>query len=719
MMFPDKRAGKERKSSGNALVERALEMLNDIPLNHNLRHQNKHHLLMSVSPISPSCSSSTGFCSSDNGFSPSLTPFDDSMYGTPSPLYSDSQFVNNSNGYEHDLSENLYRFNIGDENKKCLMGGNFQTDPSGFGFSDRHLSGISPRNVENYSAFEGFRNNGCDYGEFQSLNQGNLTSLDGDMRKTLVGWPEGYNVGDLMRSGLTQSQSNVLQSDPSCYSNMTDFLMDQTRRQGRGCCNNGVQVQSPYSSVLNNLSDDFYCSQQSGLDSNGDMGILNPMNSSRLMNPKFGSSVENPIYNHSMLKQKTTAISNGCVPPSLLSTDLEGFSCEDSLIFQGRSSKHVSDKGRDRCNGRKKDSYYEIAMLNRREKGLDMYMQSEYGGIIENGLSDSTSNLQLNHRSLAELQGYMYLLAKDQQGCRFLQSIFEEGTHQDKQIVFNEIINHVVELMINPFGNYLMQKLLDVCNEEQRTQIVFMVTEEPRELVRISLNTHGTRVVQKLIETLKTRQQITLLVSALKPGFLDLIKDPNGNHVLQHCLECLSNDDNKFIFDVAAKFCVGIATHRHGCCVLNRCIAHSTGKYREKLVAEIASNGFLLAQDAFGNYVVQYIIELKIPSAASMLTSQFEGHYVYLSMQKFSSHVVEKCVKYFEESRSRIINEFLSVPLFEQLLQDPYANYVIKTALVYTKGRLHASLVEAVRPHMTLRTSPYCKKIFSGNLLKK
>lgn len=55
----------------------------------------------------------------------------------------------------------------------------------------------------------------------------------------------------------------------------------------------------------------------------------------------------------------------------------------------------------------------------------------------------------------------------------------------------------------------------------------------------------STRSVQKLIETVKTRHQISLVVSALEVGFLDLIKDLNGNHVVQRCLQCLSNDDNK------------------------------------------------------------------------------------------------------------------------------------------------------------------------------
>lgn len=82
------------------------------------------------------------------------------------------------------------------------------------------------------------------------------------------------------------------------------------------------------------------------------------------------------------------------------------------------------------------------------------------------------------------------------------------------------------------------------------------------------------------------------------------------------------------------------------------------------------------------NYVVQFILELRIPSATSKLASQFEGNYVDLSTQKFSSHVVEKCLDVFNgEGRSRIIDELLSVSHFEQLLQHPHANYVVQTAL--------------------------------------
>ncbi|KAL1204217.1 putative pumilio [Cardamine amara subsp. amara] len=332
---------------------------------------------------------------------------------------------------------------------------------------------------------------------------------------------------------------------------------------------------------------------------------------------------------------------------------------------------------------------------------------------------NTTEMCHLSLPNMCDIQGCVYLMAKDQHGCRFLQRIFDEGTSIDAMIIFNEVIAHVVELMMDPFGNYLMQKLLDVCTEEQRTQIVLVATSEPGQLIRISLNAYGTRVVQRLVETIRTGKQISLVKSALRPGFLDLIKDLNGNHVIQRCLQCLGTEDNKFIFDAATKYCTEIATHRHGCCVLQKCIAYSMRQQREKLIAEISRNSLLLAQDPFGNYAVQFVIELRIPSAVAMMLAQLKGHYVELSMQKFSSHMVERCLMHCPESRPQIVRELVSVPHFDHLLQDPYANFVIQAALAATKGPLHASLVEVIRPHSILRNNPYCKRIFSRNLLKK
>ncbi|KAG7557123.1 Pumilio RNA-binding repeat [Arabidopsis suecica] len=339
------------------------------------------------------------------------------------------------------------------------------------------------------------------------------------------------------------------------------------------------------------------------------------------------------------------------------------------------------------------------------------------GSSTKTFFKEDSLDLPLDLASMVDIYGSVCLMAKDQLGCRFLQKFVEEGRFVDVMIAFKEVINHVVELGMDPFGNYFIQKLLEVCNEEQRTQILIRLTSKPGLLVKISINNYGTRVVQKLIETVTTKEQISLVKSALVPGFLSLVRELNGNHVILNCLKFFSPNDNKFILEAAIKFCTEIATHRHGCCVLQRCVSYSVGEQHEKLVGEISRNSLLLAQDPYGNYVVQYIIEKKVGGVNVMF--ELRGNYVKLATQKFGSHVVEKCIRFYPESRSQIVHELVSVPNFEQLVQDPYANYVIQSALSKTKGFVRASLVEKVRRCENVKMSPYCKRIFSKNFWKK
>jgi len=119
------------------------------------------------------------------------------------------------------------------------------------------------------------------------------------------------------------------------------------------------------------------------------------------------------------------------------------------------------------------------------------------------------------------------------------------------------------------------------------------------QIVEVALNTHGTRAVQKLIETLTSREQRALVISALGPGVVSLIKDLNGNHVVQRCLQRLGPDDSQFVYDAACNHCVEIATHRHGCCVLQRCIDFATPTQKHDLVSEVAKHALSLSQVGF------------------------------------------------------------------------------------------------------------------------
>ena len=159
--------------------------------------------------------------------------------------------------------------------------------------------------------------------------------------------------------------------------------------------------------------------------------------------------------------------------------------------------------------------------------------------------------------------------------------------------------------------------------------------------------------------------------------------------------------------------CVTVGTHRHGCCVLQRCIDHASGQQKADLIAQITQNAFALVQDPFGNYVLQYIIDLRDPKFTNPLCYAFQTRITDLSKHKFSSNVIEKCIRHAEpQVCSMMIDEMLNANELEKMLRDMFANYVVQTALDYADKETKARLVEAIRPILpAIRQTPYGRRI--------
>ncbi|KAM3710265.1 hypothetical protein ACB098_01G017300 [Castanea mollissima] len=268
--------------------------------------------------------------------------------------------------------------------------------------------------------------------------------------------------------------------------------------------------------------------------------------------------------------------------------------------------------------------------------------------------------------------------------------------------------------MLHPFGNYVAQKLVEICSEHQRTQILQKVIET-NYLVQMCLTNLGSRSIQKLLKHFTTQQQISMFMYALSPGTLALSKDLNGQHVIQHCLMHFSDEDNMHLLNEVANNCLKIATDRSGCCVLQKCLKHYKGALKERVVAGIIANAFLLAEDQYGNYVVQYLLELRIPQITENLLRQFKGRYFIFSSNKFGSNVVEKClVETVEEHCSSIIIELLTDPKCSMLLIDPYGNFVIQKALLVSKGCIRNALLELIQSNSSMMTSNlYGRKVLT------
>lgn len=465
MVIMSKRAGKDMEREGG--IE---SMLSEIPnaSPHNLLH---HLLLKNLSPVSSS--------SNSNGFDVGLlysAPAATGYYQSGLPGY--SEFSNSRNSVKDStfdevaLSGDFQRMHIGGERYGFPRNERVPMDPNQFGSDFRGCAPI-PCYIAN-GLYEDFDS---DYeGGFQSSIHGLPAIFNAQDMNSRLHLQKESTLGNVMGSNLPNNQSNAFCSDSALNKRKMEYLMGLRNELAGGSMNGGIQLQSPTISKPYLNDHVVWSQQQYGIDSDIGRGALNPLDSSQLIQPKLALGWgQHPHYNHGV----DSSIPNSRVSQSLLSplkAGLVALNCEDSFIIEGKTLNDIIKNECDSWRGCKKTTRNEVLIQNMQDKARR---------------SSSQLLLHPNYCSLAEAQGCIYSLAKDHNGCRFLQKMFNEATDEEVGIVFNETIKHVVELMMNPFGNYLMQKLLDVCNEEQRTQIVLALTKEPGELVRISLNTHG------------------------------------------------------------------------------------------------------------------------------------------------------------------------------------------------------------------------------------
>jgi hypothetical protein len=104
---------------------------------------------------------------------------------------------------------------------------------------------------------------------------------------------------------------------------------------------------------------------------------------------------------------------------------------------------------------------------------------------------------------------------------------------------------------------------------------------------QIALTAHGTFSVQKLIETITTREEMVVVRDALSGDVVQLVMDVHGNHVIQKVLQRFDHPDKQFIYDAVAMDCVNIAMNKQGCCVLQRCLEFASPEQHASLVTTV------------------------------------------------------------------------------------------------------------------------------------
>ncbi|KAF5364853.1 hypothetical protein D9757_012749 [Collybiopsis confluens] len=383
---------------------------------------------------------------------------------------------------------------------------------------------------------------------------------------------------------------------------------------------------------------------------------------------------ENDFFNFNGIPDESYTAKGYGIPARGLHSSHGAHGTSESMVLLGRGFGSPSDGANiDVCDGM---NCHRKPEDKRRDVDGERKLHFFEHRVLLTGVSagDRFANIRFQ-----DIAASIHTLCRDQRGCRYLQKKLGEEIPEYRDVIFYNVIKDFADLMTDPIGKYLCLKLLEYSTDNQKNVIGECVA---RDLTRISLNMHGTRAIQKMIDFLSSKRnrgvvkynrQINSIIIALSAHVVVLMKDLNGSHVVQRCLNKLSPEENQVIYKAVAANCVEIATDRHGSCVLQRCIDNVSGYQRIQLISEIILNASALVQDPYGNYCIRVA-----------------GH----------------------SAREMLIEEFLNCSQLEKLLRDAYGNYCVQTALDHAAPIQYSLLTERIRPILPLiHNSPYSKRI--------
>ena len=266
-----------------------------------------------------------------------------------------------------------------------------------------------------------------------------------------------------------------------------------------------------------------------------------------------------------------------------------------------------------------------------------------------------------------------------QKGSKKLQDSLKTINETEVELLIYKLKIYLSDIIMDKYGNYFCKQLFLICLPSQRIQILESIKER---FVEISNNTYGTYPLQHLIEIINMPEEKKIVLSYTLGNELILALNAKGTYILQKFLSATKEPERIELNNNLLNLIDKLIFDQFGVCVLIQLIKHTENQKNLKKVADFITKGGSLKfiQHPYANYIVQILLSKSsdMPFCKEIINTIVQN-YLSLSIQKFTSNIVEKCLKYgSDENVKAIFNSIIDEEKLESLLNNDYGNYVLE-----------------------------------------
>jgi len=236
-------------------------------------------------------------------------------------------------------------------------------------------------------------------------------------------------------------------------------------------------------------------------------------------------------------------------------------------------------------------------------------------------------------------------IVEHQIACRVLQRFIECTSKPNTEALFAALKQNLLDLCLSPNGNHIVQRFVIALPEK----LPIIISTILPSVTPLAMDNCGCRIVQRLFEQYPI-EQLSPLVNEVMKNASELAINQYGNYVVQYILASQKREYVANLLYIFRGRFYSFSIHKFASNVIEKCISSATQSEREAIFAEIIgydgdynkSRILSMAEDQFGNYVIQRIIEYGSRNQKYAVYSVFDAHYNTLHLGQYSRHVLTR-----------------------------------------------------------------------------
>ncbi|KAL4894647.1 armadillo-type protein [Aspergillus ambiguus] len=229
----------------------------------------------------------------------------------------------------------------------------------------------------------------------------------------------------------------------------------------------------------------------------------------------------------------------------------------------------------------------------------------------------------------------------DQQASIFLQQKLKVGTVQQKFEIIEAIVHQAYPLMVNRFGNFLVQRCFEHGTPEQ---IVAIANAIKGNTLSLSMDPFGCHVIQKAFDCVPEEQK-AVMVHELLRRIPETVIHRYACHVWQKLFELRWSGEPPQIMvkvnDALKGMWHEVALGETGSLVVQNIFENCVEDEKRPAIEEVLAKIDVLSHGQFGNWCIQHICEHGAPHDKSRAIEHILLWSVDYSMDQFASKIRE------------------------------------------------------------------------------